>query len=75
MTVTATHLPDAADERQWYCLRGMDPGTGVVFANDDVALCPDGTIADTNGEPMVNSDWETIAVRNSIPPREVEPCH
>lgn len=68
MTVTATLRPDPGDpERMWYELNGTDSGTGIQFNNEEFGVHEDGTILDSEGCPLVESDWETIAVRNSVP--------
>ncbi len=68
MSVTVTPLPDSGDpERQWFRLDGRDNGTGVEFDNDEFAINENGNILNGDGCPLVESDWETVAVRNSLP--------
>ena len=49
----------------WYHIEGIDYGTKYEL-NSDYAITADGRILDDDGYPMVDGDWETIAVNKSI---------
>lgn len=63
-------LPDPGDtDHTWYELTGTDNGTGCQFDGDVFGVAGDGSLVNSECCPLVESDWETIAVRNSIPCR------
>ena len=62
---TAT-LIEEYDGLSWYVIDGMDLGTGIVFDMEEFAVTKSGYVLDNNGYPLVESDWVSIAVHNSI---------
>lgn len=69
-TLTIKRLDSDTDNngnvRKWYEITGTDVGTNCEFNHQQFALTADGTILDSNGCPMTESDHETIAVRRAI---------
>lgn len=52
---------------QWFSLNGEDFGTGVIFENEVFGVYNDGALVDSENYPLdCESDWKTIAVRNSL---------
>lgn len=53
--------------RYWFCLDGIDYGTGIVFNGGQFAIAESGgtdSVLDADGFPLTESDWLAIAVRN-----------
>jgi len=65
--VNVEKLSEPRDDDEWFALTGVDLGTGCTFDHSEYGRCADGTIVNAEGAPLTDGDWETIAVRNSLP--------
>lgn len=62
-TVLETEMTDGV-LRRWFRVDGYDDGTGQDFDGQEFAITSDNVILDSNGCPLTEDDYETIAVRS-----------